>query len=134
MIPTCGIDHAVLHVADAARSSAFYRDVLGFSLFEQAGNQRVFLRSGDCQLGLFQAADPRAIVPYAELDHLALRVVDLDEDRVKQALRQHAVELRPRPEGLGCLSSKWTGVYLRDPDGHTLQLLPAGQWPQVMVR
>ena len=133
MIPTCGIDHLVLHVADAARARAFYEGVLGFRLVEQVTPTHVFLKSGDCQLGLFEARDRSRLAPYTELDHFALRVPDLDEPAIKRALQAHAVDLRPRPEGIGYPSAKWVGVYLRDPDGHTLQLLPAGQWPQVKV-
>ena len=58
-MPIHRLNHAVLYVRDAARSVAFYRDVLGFQVVLEAGAGRaVFLRAPDStndhDLGLFE--------------------------------------------------------------------------------
>jgi catechol-2,3-dioxygenase len=52
------LNHAVLYVRDVSRSVAFYRDVLGFRIVMEMGNQAAFLQAdgsaNDHDLGLFQ--------------------------------------------------------------------------------
>jgi catechol 2,3-dioxygenase-like lactoylglutathione lyase family enzyme len=127
-IRTCGIDHVVLHVADYEMSRAFYMSLLGFTpFFECEGHG--FFRSGDCQIGLFEARG-ESVVSYAEMDHLALRC-DVSNAELLRILAEAGIERLKRPEGLGWPATKLEGVYFKDPDGHVLQLLAKGQWPQV---
>lgn len=130
-IRTCGIDHIVLHVADYERSRKFYIELLGFTPFFEC-EKHGFFRTGDCQIGLFEATGGHAVVGYAEVDHICLRSAATGGELLG-ALQAYGVQRIPRPEGLGWQVTKLEGVYFRDPDGHVLQLLPAGQWPQVEV-
>ncbi len=51
-IKTVGIDHAVLHVTDLARSKRFYIDLLGMTVNHESSWQS-FLWCGDQQIALF---------------------------------------------------------------------------------
>jgi catechol 2,3-dioxygenase-like lactoylglutathione lyase family enzyme len=126
-IRTEGIDHVALHVADAERSRRFYIELLGFTPYFEV-DRHIFLRSGSCQIGLFESLD--GVDAYAELDHVCIRSTDTTEE-ILAALAAYGVERIGRPEGRGWKVQKMDGIYFRDPDGHVLQLLPKGTWPQV---
>ena len=92
------LNHAVLYVADLARSVAFYRDVLGFRpvpMTPEGFTGAAFLQASgstnDHDLGLFQvghAAPSAAGHGTVGLYHLAWEVDTLDEFRVEDgALR-----------------------------------------------
>jgi catechol 2,3-dioxygenase-like lactoylglutathione lyase family enzyme len=116
----------LLAVFDMDRSLAFYRDVLGFSVVEQAGPADdvgwVWLRRGDFHLMLNTAyerpdrpaaPDPARVAAHADV---ALYIGCADADAVYAALRARGVELAPpavAPYGMKQL-------YLRDPDGFVL--------------
>ena len=62
-LKTVGIDHAVLHVSDLARSKRFYVDLLGMTVNHESSWQS-FLWCGKQQIALFEMRDgspcPRA--------------------------------------------------------------------------
>lgn len=124
-----GLDHVVLHVADLDRSKQFYVDLLGLEVHrevrEASGTKeeefdagvRCFLRCGDQQVGLFERSEG---VGGDEVNHLALRLETGDRESIRRVLEQAGIEVRGRSGDPGCL-------YLSDPDGHRIQLLPPGE-------
>jgi len=130
-VRTQGIDHIALHVSDLEESRRFYIELLGFTpYFEVEGH--IFLRTGSCQVGLFEARD-HDVHAYTEVDHLAIRSEDSEEE-IKKVMTEAGIELIPRPEGLGWPATQTDAIYFKDPDGHVLQLLPKGKWPQVELK
>ena len=118
-MPVQRLNHAVLYVRDVERSSAFYRDVLGFrAKMEMPG--AVFLQaegsSNDHDLGLF-AIGPEAGAPSAGhstvgLYHLAWEVDTLVElARIRDALLQAGALVGASDHG----TTK--ALYAQDPDG-----------------
>ncbi|WP_236515827.1 VOC family protein [Sandaracinus amylolyticus] len=111
------MDHVGLTVRDLARSVAFYRDVIGLELgVAPKGPPGATLRAGAVEIVLSTwrpgEAEP-GVVPRG--DHLALRTttsLDPFVARLRAAGTEHAVV-----DGR---------VYLRDPDGHTVEVLCAG--------
>lgn len=128
------VGHVHLKVADLARATAFYRDVLGFHVTQNYGTQAVFLaadgyhhhiglntwesRGGSPppagSTGLFHVAflypDPQALA-------VAVRQV-LAAGVALEGAADHGVSL---------------AVYLRDPDGNGVELYwdrPAAAWPR----
>ena len=115
-----GINHVVLHVADLERSLAFYMGVLGFEDRHAGGGgggpsrRAKFLRCGMQGLDLFEVED--SAHGGEEMNHIALNVEAAELDEVIEGLR-----------GAGVESSEPTrrnSVYIVDPDGHRIEVLP----------
>src|ERR671924_1519976 len=89
-----GIDHVVFHVKDLARAKKFYVDFLGMEVDHERSWQ-CFLKCGNQGVALFEVDDGEDIHGGSEVNHMALRLVAGDYQRVKTTV-QH-----PRNEGLG---------------------------------
>ncbi|MDX1682937.1 MAG: VOC family protein [Phycisphaeraceae bacterium] len=114
------LNHVALHVADLAASDHFYEQVLGLERmdrpdFDFPGR---WYRLGTTQELHLIARDPSHDTPPVER-HYAL-LID-DDDAFARRLDEHDVEYRgprPRPDGA-------TQIFLRDPDGHVIELCTA---------
>jgi catechol-2,3-dioxygenase len=130
-MPVQRLNHAVLYVRDVGRSSAFYRDVLGFRTKVEIPGRAVFLQAegstNDHDLGLFAMGDgagpSEAGRRTVGLYHLAWEVDTLTElARIQDALL-----------GAGALvgasdHATTKALYAQDPDGIEFEvswLLPA---------
>ena len=121
------VHHLSLSVSDLARSTAWYRDVLGFSVeaeFEGAGFRRTRLRhpTGSITLTL-TCHERRSGDAFSELrtglDHVAFAVgeaheIDAWKQRFEELGVQHA-EVGVRPRG-------GRAIALRDPDNIQLEV------------
>ena len=127
------IDHVGIVVADEARSTAFYTDVMQFNFIERIpmpnGNALVFLRAGTSQeAGLFElivppgGAQPVAPVPQgtAGIRHVCMHVESLDA--WIERLKQHDVPITSGPTTLTFPSGKVRLLFCTDPDGVSLEL------------
>lgn len=123
------IDHVVLRVRDLARSLRFYVDVLGCREERRVGKLGlVQLRAGSSLIDLVPVDQPLGRAggtpPGKEgrnVDHVALRLVRLDEGELRAHLAAHAVEaselgIRYGAEGHG------PSLYVRDPDDNVIEL------------
>lgn len=125
------LNHAVLYVRDVTRSTAFYRDVLGFRVTASLGDKAVFLQAPDStndhDLALFglgdRAGDSTAGRSTVGMYHLAWELGTLTE------LDDHRDRLA-RAGALVGMSDHGTtkSLYARDPDGlefEVVWLVPA---------
>jgi catechol 2,3-dioxygenase-like lactoylglutathione lyase family enzyme len=123
-----GINHVVLHVADAQRSKRFYMEVLGFeerATGTGASNPRmVFLRCGQQGLDLFQRDGN--VHGGEEMNHMALNIDGGDLDGVIDEMTKLDVSVAER--------TKRGSVMILDPDGHQLELLPIEAWERSRER
>ncbi|BBG04872.1 MULTISPECIES: VOC family protein [Pseudonocardia] len=120
-MPVQRLNHAVLYVRDAARSVAFYADVLGFrTVTELPGGRGAFLQaagsSNDHDLAVFsigeQAGASQAGRSTVGLYHLAWEVDTLGElAAIEQRLRAAGALVGASDHG----STK--ALYAHDPDG-----------------
>ncbi|SDY90377.1 Glyoxalase/Bleomycin resistance protein/Dioxygenase superfamily protein [Modestobacter sp. DSM 44400] len=130
-MPVQRLNHAVLFVRDVDRSSAFYRDVLGFRVKVEMPGKAVFLQAegstNDHDLGLFAvgagAGPSGAGRSTVGLYHLAWEVDTLAElDRIRSQLLQAGALV-------GASDHATTkALYAQDPDGIEFEvswLLPA---------
>ncbi len=127
-----GLDHVVLRVVDAARMTAFYRDVLGCPVErEEPAIGLLQLRAGRSLIDLVDAAglpSPKRSSGFAQageigrnMDHLCLRIEPFEEGAIRAHLGRHGVsagELKRRygAEGYG------PSLYIEDPEGNTVEL------------
>jgi catechol-2,3-dioxygenase len=128
------LNHAVLYVRDAQRAAQFYRDVLGFAVVAQYGEQAVFMRtSPDGQnhhdLGLFgigAGAPPPTRGERVGLYHLAWEVETLPElAQVRDALVAAGALVGVNDHGVSL------SLYAKDPDGNEFEVfwpVPREEW------
>jgi len=115
------IDHVGLHVADVSISVAFYRDVLGLTAIDRPdlGFPGAWFRIGSSQELHLIGKNSNPDNPPRER-HFAIAVEDATA--WQQHLQRHGLELdgpRPRPDGA-------VQIFVRDPDGHVIELLHRG--------
>jgi catechol 2,3-dioxygenase-like lactoylglutathione lyase family enzyme len=113
-----GINHVVLHVADLERSMRFYMDVLGFEDRNLSGGppgrQASFLRCGGQGLDLFQVSGD--VHGGQEMNHMALNVAVPDVDELAARLSEAGIDASAR--------TPRNSIFISDPDGHRLEMLP----------
>lgn len=120
------LDHAALMVKDVEQSRQFYRQVLGMN--EIPGLGAIWLAKGSAEIHLLGESEKgRAARAAGTVDdhdladghttHIAFEVDDLKE--AERHLRKQQVEIvcGPRPRGSGAEQ-----LYIRDPDGHVIEL------------
>lgn len=120
------LNHAVLYVRDAARSAAFYSDVLGFRVVNRMGDRAVFVQAPDSNndhdLGLFSIGDAATASPAGRssvgLYHLAWEVRTLAD------LRTVRRDLAAADALVGASDhSTSKSLYGRDPDGIEFEIV-----------
>lgn len=123
-----GLFETHLTVADVARSTAFYRDVVGLpvalDLPERGAAFHWIGRPGTAMLGLWSTGS----APMNMQLHIAFDVALNDVLAAPAALRAHGVqplsffaEPADEPSVIGWMPA--AAVYFRDPDGHLLEYL-----------
>jgi len=133
MIDPLGPDVAVTHilvVSDPARSRDFWVDVLGARLYREYGGSSVVLQFAGTWLLLVSGGGPTADKPEATFEPPA------DPNRVSHAITLRVADCRASyrallERGATFLTPPhdWGGeirCFLRDPDGHLVELSQAG--------
>jgi len=125
------LNHAVLYVADAKASAAFYTDVLGFTVAANMGDQAFFLRAdgsdNDHDLGLFTVGKRESAAHSVGLYHLAWQVHTLEE---LAAMRVRLLEAGSLVGESDHGVSK--SLYAKDVDGIEFEIMwavPRAEWP-----
>ena len=112
------LNHVAIHVADVARSCAFYRDGLRLEMLPRPAFDfpGAWFRLGEVQELHLIGRRLEQVPPVNRNHHFALRVDDI------VAWEKHLSEVRAdfqprkqRPDGA------WQ-IFLRDPDGHFIEL------------
>ena len=114
------LDHIVLNVADVERSIAFYCDELGLAgeRIEAWRRQEVFFPS--VRVNASTIVDLLATGRTgANVDHFCLVVAPTDFDALKASGRFEVVDGPDRRFGA---RGDGTSLYIRDPDGNTVEL------------
>lgn len=134
--PIEGIVETILYVDDIARAVAFYRDEIGlepmvgdadrFQSFE-AGERQVLLlfkRGGT----LTPTEVPGGIIPPHDGNgphHIGFSVTPAAYDAWLPRLRERGIPI----ESEATWERGGRSVFFRDPDGHLLELITPGIWP-----
>jgi catechol 2,3-dioxygenase len=132
--PRVDIGHVHLKVSDIDRALSFYRDVLGFELQQQMGDQAAFLSAGGYHhhIGLNTWESKGGSPPPSGttgLYHVAIRYPT--RAALAVALRQ-LVDARIPLSGASDHGVS-EALYLRDPDGNGIELYwdrPEDDWPR----
>ena len=108
-IPVLAIHEIAFEVRDLERSIAFYRDILGLSLYSR-GPQQAWFCIGKQRLALFTQDRP------GSGQHFALLIPPEKAEQARDALIAHGFpeETMQQDDGFS--------VYVRDPDGNKIEL------------
>jgi glyoxylase I family protein len=128
-----GLHHVTLISRDLARTTAFYRDLLGLTLLAERRNdddpesRHFWFGDADGAPGtlvsfLEYPSMPQGVVGAGSTHHLALTVESGEE---QEAWRHYL-----RSRGVPCTDvydrGGFRSIYLRDPDGHILEIATRG--------
>jgi catechol 2,3-dioxygenase len=131
--PRTDIGHVHLKVSDLERAIAFYRDVLGFELQQQMGDQAAFLSAGGYHhhIGLNTweskggSRPPRATTG---LFHFAIRLPDRPAlARTLKRVLDAGIPIGASDHGVS------EAIYFEDPDGNGIEIYrdrPKDEWPR----
>lgn len=119
--PTAGMRHLALHVQKLSATVDFYMRLMGMTIEWQPDEDNYYLTSGNDNLALHKAAQPRTDDMPQSLDHLGF-FVDTKEDVVHwfEFLRQENIvmlsEVKDHRDGA-------RSFYCKDPDGNVVQII-----------
>jgi catechol 2,3-dioxygenase len=132
--PRVDIGHVHLKVSELGRGIAFYRDVLGFELMQQLGDEAAFLSAGGYHhhiaLNTWESKGGSPPPPGTTgLYHVAIRYPD------RKTLAQAVHSVLDSGTRLSGASDHGVSeaVYLRDPDDNGVELYrdrPREEWPR----
>lgn len=123
------IKETALYVKDLDRTKAFYGNLLGLEMLSKVEGRHIFFRAGSSVLLCFlaEATKAGANLPahFAEgQQHIAFEVPKAAYEEVRQRIRSSGIEIEHRQQW----NSEYESFYFRDPDGHSLEIVPAGLW------
>src|SRR5437764_1145142 len=132
---TVWLDHISYAVSDYRKSSAFYRDLMGWDVRNDQGERQATLKIGDIGEIIIRnnrqgrGDAPAATTPPASsgqgsrppltgvINHVSWGVQPWDTDKVKAELERRG--LNPRPDMVG---ENFKSFHVYDPDGWDLQI------------
>jgi catechol 2,3-dioxygenase-like lactoylglutathione lyase family enzyme len=115
-----GLDHIVLNVADVERSLAFYCDQLGLAPERVEEWRRGEVLFPSARVDAHTIIDLLAVARTGEnADHLCLVVEPVDLEAIKASGRFEVVD---GPATRFGARGNGTSLYVRDPDGNTVEL------------
>lgn len=127
-IETLGYDHVNLQCRDVERSIRFYTEVLGLPLCrcDRDPGGRITFVSVQAGAAIVDLMPRPAYVPPppegAGMNHVALEIAPCDAEKLVAHLRARDVEVYEGPVRRQGARGMGTAIYLRDPDGHGIEL------------
>jgi catechol 2,3-dioxygenase-like lactoylglutathione lyase family enzyme len=132
---TVWLDHISYAVSDYRKSTAFYRDLMGWEIKTDNGNNQCSMKIGTIggiiirnnrQSGRSGNSAPAAAAAAAQasqapvtgvINHISWGIDPWDTDKVKAELERRG--LNPRPDNVG---ETFKSFHVKDPDGWDLQI------------
>lgn len=135
--PIAGVLETVLYARDLERAAAFYEEVLGFPLiagdgkrfhgFHAGGRQVLLIFQHGATLESAPATGEGTIPPHdgSGAQHIGFAIAAKDYEPWKWHLAGAGVII----ESEASWARGGRSLYFRDPDGHLLELVTPGIWP-----
>ena len=130
MIEITGLDHIVLRTSNMEQMLQFYSGILGCPVERElppelglvqlrAGDALIDLVAVDSELGRMGGGPPTA--NENNMDHFCLQIKAQAEEEISQYLASHGIDVAPFERRYGA-QGYGNSLYLRDPDGNTVEL------------
>lgn len=119
----CKLDHIVLIVSDINRSLHFYIEVLGCELVRTVAEMPLYqLRAGESLIDIVpENQDQKG---GKNMDHFCLQVMPFDPEQIQQRMSDHGIECGDVERRFGA-TGYGRSIYIKDPDGNTVELKEA---------
>src|SRR3954447_1081499 len=120
---TVWLEHISYAVTDYRKSTAFYRDLMGWEIRNDNGKNQCTMKIGDIgEIIIRNRREPDAATPAAApltgvINHVSYGIDKWDTDAVKAELEKRG--LKPRPDMVG---DNFKSFHVKDPDGWDLQI------------
>jgi len=122
MVQVTGLDHIVLNVTDVEASAAWYRDTLGLELIRMDAWRRGEVLFPSLRIDATTLIDLFHTDRTGEnLNHFAV-VVDTDDLQAVIDSGEFDLAGPPQPSDLFGAQGQGLGIYIKDPDGNTVEL------------
>lgn len=123
------IKETCLYVQDLDRTEKFYSETLNLKVISRSEGRHVFFKAGTSVLLCFiaEATQLEDNLPahFGEGNmHIAFEVPKEKYENVKVELKSAGIEIEHEQEW----SEEYRSFYFRDPDGHSLEVVPEGMW------
>ena len=122
---TVWLDHISYEVADYRRSTAFYRDLMGWQIIHDDGEKQCTMKVGNVGGIIIRnhragyagaAAGTNRPAVTGLIDHISWGVEPWDTAKVKAELEKRGLDPQPDMDG------KFQSFHVHDPDGWNLQI------------
>jgi catechol 2,3-dioxygenase-like lactoylglutathione lyase family enzyme len=121
---TVWLDHISYAVTDYRKSTAFYRDLMGWEIKNDDGKQQCTMKIGEIGEIIIRnkregapAGGQNAAPVTGVINHVSYGIDKWDTDKVKAVLEKRG--LNPRPDMVG---DNFKSFHVKDPDGWDLQI------------
>ena len=126
---TVWLDHISYAVTDYRKSTAFYRDLMGWEIRNDNGKNQCTMKIGDIgEIIIRNRREPDAPATAAQaapapapitgvINHVSYGIANWNTDAVKAELEKRG--LKPRPDMVG---DNFKSFHVKDPDGWDLQI------------
>lgn len=123
------IKETCLYVSDLAQSEAFYHGKLEMEVLTKIEGRHVFFKAGNSLLLCFIAEatrnDPQLPAHYGHGKmHIAFEVPKDAYENMKQWIQSKGIAIEHEQHW----HQNFYSFYFRDPDGHSLEVVPEGMW------
>lgn len=123
------IKETCLYVKDLDRTQTFYHGKLQLKLISREEGRHIFFKAGSSLLLCFIAEatrhDSKLPAHYGEGRlHMAFEVPRSSYREVKERILSEGISI----EHEQYWGNDFYSFYFRDPDGHSLEIVPAGMW------
>lgn len=123
------IKETCLYVQNLDDTEAFYSGKLNLEVIARVAGRHIFFKAGTSVLLCFlaEATKNEENLPahFAEGKmHLALEVPSDDYREVKARIHSNGIEIEHEQQWGG----DYRSFYFRDPDGHSIEIVPEGMW------
>lgn len=118
-----------LYVQDLDRTQNFYERKLGLEVIGRSEGRHIFFKSGTTVLLCFIAGatkfDEQLPRHYAAGKmHIAFEVPKDQYEEIKEKIRAQNISIEHEQQW----GDEYRSFYFRDPDGHSLEVVPEGMW------